>query len=98
MKLFPKPIQFEWNQGNINKNFRQHKITDTECEEAFFDDKRKILKDILHSGKESRYILLGKTKTERLLFTIFTVRGQKVRIISSRDINKKERKLYEERT
>ncbi len=62
---------------------------------VFYDDKKLILNDILHSGKEPRFILLGKTKANRLLFTIFTIRNNKIRIISSRDVNKKEKKLYE---
>lgn len=69
-------------------------MADQECEEVFFDNGKKILKDLLHSGKEERYILLGKTKQQRLLFIVFTTRGVKVRVISARDINKKENKLY----
>ncbi|MBU4332279.1 BrnT family toxin [Patescibacteria group bacterium] len=95
MKLFTKLIQFQWDKGNLDKNFHKHGITNTECEEIFFDDKRKISKDIFHSNKEPRYILLGQTKVKRLLYTVFTIRNNKIRIISSRDINKKERKLYE---
>ena len=45
---------------------------------------------------EEGYILLGKTKQQRLLFIIFTVRNTKIRVISARDINKKENKLYHE--
>jgi len=56
------------------------------------------LKDTSHSNKEKRYILLGKTKKERLLFLVFTIRKKKIRIISARDLNKNERKLYEEKT
>ena len=95
MKIFKKPIQFEWNKGNVNKNFHKHGVSDNECEEVFFDEKKVALKDMLHSGKEKRFILLGKTKTKRALFIVFTVRGDKIRIISSRDINKNEIKLYE---
>lgn len=97
MKIFPKIIQFQWDKGNIDKNFKKHKITDTECEEIFFDDKKLILNDFLHSDKEPRYILLGQTKVKRLLFIVFTIRNNKIRVISCRDINKKERKLYEKR-
>ena len=95
MNIFKKPIQFEWNKGNVNKNFHKHGVSDSKCEEVFFDEKKVALKDILHSGKEKRFILLGRTKAKRLLFTVFTVRDEKIRIISSRDINKKEIKLYE---
>lgn len=98
MRLFIKPIQFIWDKGNIDKNLTKHGITNTECEEVFFDDKKVIFKDVLHSGKELRFIILGKTKFGRLLFIVFTLRKNKIRIISARDINKKEIKLYEKRT
>ncbi|MBU1071462.1 BrnT family toxin [Patescibacteria group bacterium] len=94
MKVFKDQIGFDWDKGNINKN-RKHTVKDKEAEETFFDFNKVIYKDPLHSGQEERFILLGKTKNERLLYTVFTVRKRKVRIISSRDINKKEIKLYE---
>lgn len=98
MKLFSQPIQFQWDIGNIDKNLKKHRVTNTECEEVFFDHKKVVLKDILHSGKEPRYILLGKTKRQRVLFIVFTIRNNKIRIISARDINKNEIKLYEKTT
>ena len=56
---------------------------------------KKIYDDILHSGKEERYILLGETKSGKILFVVFAKRHNLVRIISARKINKKEKKLYE---
>jgi len=56
-----------------------------------------MYKDKLHSKKEQRFIILGKTKNKRLLYTVFTIRNNEIRIISARDINKKERKLYEKK-
>ena len=88
-------IEFEWNKGNRNKNLKMHGVNDEECEEIFFDPKKKILKDTLHSINEKRYILIGKTKLKRLLFLIFTIRKNKIRVISARDLNKKEKQLYE---
>ena len=89
---------FEWDQGNTNKIYRKHKVKTFECEEVFFDENKVILKDVQHSGEEERYVLLGKTKKERLLFIVFTTRQHKLRIVSARDINKKERGLYEKTT
>lgn len=82
MKLFAEPTQFQWDKGNLDKNFHKHGVTNAECEEVFFDDKKGVLKDVLHSGREPKYILLGKTKNKRLLYTVFTVRNNKIRIIS----------------
>jgi len=95
MIKYKKPLEFQWDKGNIIKNWKKHKVTNKECEEIFFDKNKKIAKDPVHSAKEDRYILLGKTKTGRLLYTVFTLRNKKVRIISSRNINKKEKHLYE---
>ncbi len=89
---------FVWDKGNIDKNWKKHRVTNTECEEVFFDENKVALKDVLHSGEEERFIVLGKTRKERLLFAAFTVRRKKVRIISARDVNKRERKLYEKTT
>lgn len=89
-------MEFEWDEGNVGKN-KKHSLEDKETEEPFFDKKRVIYKDIFHSKKEDRYILLGKTKKDRLLYTVFIMRGKKIRVISSRDINKKEVRLYEKK-
>ncbi|MBI4036186.1 BrnT family toxin [Candidatus Daviesbacteria bacterium] len=55
-----------------------------------------IYKDVFHSKDEERFIILGKTKKGRLLYIVFTYRRKKIRIISVRDINKKEVLNYEE--
>ncbi|MCX6810522.1 MAG: BrnT family toxin [Candidatus Berkelbacteria bacterium] len=95
MKVFKNPLAFEWDEGNKDKNFIKHKVTNEECEEIFFDTKKKIADDIFHSGKEQRSIIIGKTKLGRYLFLVFTTRYNKIRIISARDLDKKGRSLYE---
>ena len=96
MIRFPDPLQFEWDEGNREKNWLKHQVKQTEAEEVFFDIHKKLAKDVFHTTKaENRYILLGKTKGTRLLFIIFTIRGSSLRVISARDANKKERPLYE---
>lgn len=89
-------IEFEWDRGNSNKN-KKHGVEDVECEECFFDKYKHIFKDELHSKNEVRFRLLGKTKNSRLLFVVFTERNRKIRIISVRDVNKKEVYLYEKK-
>lgn len=95
---YKETIGFIWDKGNKDKNWIKHQVADRECEEVLFDENKKIYKDKLHSAKEERFILLGKTKKDRLLYTVFTVGNKKIRIISARDINRKERKLYEKST
>ncbi|SRR6266568_5184504 len=89
-------LEFEWDNGNSGKN-KKHMVDDKEAEEVFFDEKRFIFKDKLHSGNEERIRIIGKTKAKRLLFIVFTRRNKKIRIISARNINKKEVFLYEEK-
>jgi len=98
MQIVRNALAFEWDRGNKGKNFKKHKVTDEECEEVFFDPTKKILRDLLHSNREERFIILGKTKRDRLLFVAFTIRREKVRVISARDINNREKHLYEEKT
>lgn len=98
MRINKKVIEFEWDKGNIGKN-RKHDVDDKEAEEAFFDEGKVIFKDKLHTTElEERFILLGETKKSRLLYIVFTERKEKIRIISARDVNKKEVYLYEETT
>lgn len=94
MKILKQPFEFEWDKGNIGKN-KKHRVSEQEAEQAFFDDRKVIYKDVLHSKLEKRMIVLGKTKNDRLLYIVFTTRNSKIRIISARNINKKEVKFYE---
>lgn len=97
MRVVKDASGFEWDEGNIGKN-KKHGVEDKESEEAFLDEGKVIHKDISHSRDEERFIILGKTKKDRLLYVIFTYRKKKIRIISARDINKKEVQLYEKTT
>lgn len=96
MVVFKEPLEFEWDKGNIDKN-KKHGVDDRESEEPFFDKRKRTFRDRVHSLGEERFRVVGKTKEDRLLFVVFTKRGEKIRIISTRDVNKKEVKLYEEK-
>ncbi|HDS11817.1 MAG TPA: BrnT family toxin [Candidatus Wirthbacteria bacterium] len=87
--------EFQWDTGNSNKNLLKHQITDSECEEVFFDPAKKQYKDPIHSQTEPRFILIGKTQLGKLLFIAYTIRQSQIRVISARPLNKKERSLYE---
>ena len=99
MEVILEPIEFDWDEGNSGKNSKKHGVADTECEEVFFDENKVVYKDQLHTEQEDRFILLGKTKDSRLLYVVFTFRyGSKVRVISARDVERKEVHLYEKGT
>lgn len=89
---------FEWDKGNVDKSYQKHGITVNQAEEIFLDENLGIIKDIKHSQKEKRFIALGKTSKNKLLFVIFTIRKDKIRIISARIASKKERSRYEQKT
>jgi len=98
MVLEKNIIAFEWDEGNTTKNWVKHQVSNGEAEEVFYDKNKMTTDDFLHSQLEKRFVLLGKTKTGRLLKLIYTVRQNKIRIISARDANRKEEKFYEETT
>ncbi|MBI2119286.1 MAG: BrnT family toxin [Elusimicrobia bacterium] len=94
MELLVLPFEFEWDQYNM-EHVRLHKVEPSECERVFFNIPFTIEPDIIHSKQEKRYFALGKTNRNRILVVIFTIRNRKIRIITTREANKKERRKYE---
>ena len=86
---------FEWDEGNLDKNWRKHRVSSSECEQVFLNQPLVVAKDVEHSKEERRFYALGQTDARRHLFVVFTIRTNLVRIISARDMNGKERKLYQ---
>lgn len=86
---------FQWDKGNVDKSYQKHGITPNEAEEVFVDKNVGIERDIKHQETEERYIAIGVTLNEELLFVVFTMRDDMIRVISVRRANKKERRLYE---
>ena len=87
---------FEWDTGNQHKNWLSHKVSPLECEEIFFNKPLLLADDTKHSKQEKRYYALGHSNNERNLFVAFTIRKGLIRIISARDMSRKERKTYEQ--
>jgi len=92
---FDNLVGFDWDEGNKQKNWEKHQVDYRECEEVFFNRPLLISDDTKHSSLEQRYYVLGRTDVGRTLFLVFTIRNNKVRIISARDQSKKERTIYE---
>ena len=86
---------FQWDRHNIQKNWEKHKVSPVESEQTFFNRPLIIVKDVHHSQEKERFYALGKTDQDRRLFIAFTIRKKLVRAVSSRDMSKKERKIYE---
>ena len=85
---------FDWDEGNIDKNWHLHQVTNRECEEFFFNVPFIIAPDARHSQREQRYYALGRTDAERWLFVAFTMRDERIRVISARDMNQQETQKY----
>jgi len=92
-------IGFDWDDGNDRKNDK-HGVSMSEAEQLFFNDPLLLLEDAKHSQKESRIHALGKTDEGRMLHITFTLRKKStlIRVISARDMHKKERANYEQAT
>lgn len=90
-------VGFDWDNGNERKNDK-HGVGMAESEQVFFNTPLLLLVDVVHSGSENRYHALGQTDLGRLLHITFTLRGsdQLIRVISARDMHKKERTVYEQ--
>src|ERR1700726_36277 len=87
-------VGFDWDEGNISKNWERHKVTPEEAEDLFFHEPLVVRRDAVHSRSERRYAALGQTGQGRLLFMAFTVRRKLIRVISVRDMNRKEAEEY----
>ncbi len=94
-EFLSKVTDFEWDEANVEKNWEKHKVLASECEQVFFNQPLLVSEDAKHLKRESRYWLLGKTDAGRKLFVVFTLRGNSIRVVSARDMNRKERAVYE---
>lgn len=85
---------FEWDEANAHKNWERHQVSPEEAEDVFFNEPLVVRGDIRHSRREKRYYALGRTSGGRCLFVAFTIRRFLVRVISVRDMNRRERDAY----
>ena len=97
MGSFSSVIGFEWDDGNLNKNWEKHQVSNSECEEVFFNAPLVVRPDTAHSDKERRLYALGQTDDRRPLFVSFTLRGNRIRVISARDMTDRELEVYRDR-
>lgn len=93
--MFGDVTGFDWDDGNFLKNWEKHLVTHLEAEQLFFNEPLIIAEDEKHSQKESRWYGLGRTDAQRMLMVVFTIRDKKIRVISARNMSRKERKEYE---
>jgi uncharacterized DUF497 family protein len=87
-------IGFDWNDDNVDKNWERRRVTPEEAEDIFFNEPLIVARDVGHSGREKRHYALGRTATGRTLFIAFTLRATLIRVISVRDMNRREEEEY----
>jgi uncharacterized DUF497 family protein len=90
-------VGFDWDEGNARKNER-HGVSMAEAEQVFFNYPLLVVPDQRHSESEPRYHALGKTHDGRRLHFTCTLRGdgELIRVVSARDMHRKERVIYEQ--
>lgn len=90
---------FDWDDGNARKSLDRHDVSQAEAEQVFSNEPL-LAQDVKHSEREARFHALGETAEGRRLHVTFTLRdnGTKIRVISARDMNRKERAIYEQET
>ena len=93
-------LGFDWDNGNGRKSADKHSVSQAEAEQVFTDERVIVIADEPHSQTELRFHALGHTADGRLLQLTFTLReaGTKIRVISARPANRKERSIYEAET
>ncbi|MEX0881202.1 MAG: BrnT family toxin [Thermoanaerobaculia bacterium] len=89
-------VGFDWDDGNLEKNWERHRVLFWEAEEIFFNEPLVIMPDRKHSIPEPRYLALGQTDSGRLLFISLSIRRSLVRVISARDMTRREVRTCEQ--
>jgi uncharacterized DUF497 family protein len=87
-------IGFDWDESNTVKNWERHRVKPEEAEDVFFHEPLVVRSDVGHSSKEKRYRAIGRTSRGRLPFVAFTIRRKLIRVISVRDMSRREFEEY----
>ena len=86
---------FQWDKGNNLKSWLKHKVSEGEAEQVFFNKPLLLSADEKHSQQEGRFRVMGYTDDNRYLYIVFLIRENLIRVISARDMHRKERIIYE---
>lgn len=89
-------VTVEWDPAKARSNWRKHGVTFEEAATVFNDPLSSTIPDPLHSEREDRFIIVGQSVNWRLLVVVHTDWEDRIRIISARVANARERETYEE--
>ena len=98
MAVLPEFFQdiegFQWDEANSSKNWKRHRVSQTEVEQVFLN--RPVVVTEARPGTEARWFAFGRTDGDRLLTVVFTIRGPLLRVISARPMSRPERKSLDQ--
>ena len=89
-------MEFDWDGDKAEANLSKHGISFDEAKTVFDDPLYIDFYDPDYSDEEHRYIIIGESQQHRLLIVSYTERDHKIRLISAREVTKREREDYEE--
>ena len=89
-------MEFEWDREKAHSNERKHGVMFKEATEVFADELSSTVADPDHSIGEERYVIFGRTFHERHVVVAFAERDDRIRIISAREMTRRERRAYEQ--
>ena len=89
---------FQWDEGNSEKTWMRHEVSQAECEQLFLNRPIVVTFDEEQSKLERRFVALGHADSGRQLTVVFTIRGSLLRVISGRPMSRRERGIYAKRT
>ncbi len=86
-------MEFDWDPAKNDANLNEHGISFDEARHIFDGPVLTRVDDRQDYG-ENRHISLGALSPDAVLVVVHTVRGDKIRLISDRNANRRERKVY----
>jgi uncharacterized protein len=86
-------MEFEWDAGKARTNEEKHGIAFLEAAEVLLGN---IVFQRSDRGSEPRFLATGPLESGALTTVIFTIRGERIRIISARRARQHERRAYRE--
>jgi uncharacterized DUF497 family protein len=89
-------MTFEWDEDKAAENLEKHSVSFDEAAETFADDRAVEYFDPAHSTEDEKRYARVAFSSARLLFVVYTERGETVRIIHARKPSKRMREDYEE--
>lgn len=87
---------FEWDSNKAEQNLEKHEVSFFDAAEAYEDPFFQMADDDLGDYGEDRERIIGVSQSKTLLLVVYVERTPRIRIISAREANRSERKVYEQ--